>query len=80
MRDGVLALELLDPDPLLARDTCVVLADMRLPLHLGSQPGVRRPQPVELCEDIPVGSIPLGGRRAILQLDFGVRLQQEQSS
>ncbi len=43
VRDGVLALELLDPDPLLARDTCVVLADMRLPLHLGSQPRVRRP-------------------------------------
>ena len=80
VRDGVLALELLDPDPLLARDACVVLADMGLPLHLGGQPRVRRPQPVELCEDIPVGFIPLERRGAVLQLNPSVRLQQEQSS
>src|SRR4029079_3427753 len=42
VRDGVLALEPPDPEPLLDGDACVVLADMRLPLPLGGQPRVRR--------------------------------------
>ena len=82
MRDGVLALELLDPDPLLARDACVVLADMGLPLHLGASTEFEQfvePRPSAL-QDIPVGFIPLERRGAVLQLKPRMRLQREQSS
>src|SRR4029079_2399980 len=80
VRYGTLALALLDPEPLLARDAWVVLADMRLPLHLGGQPRVRRPQAVELGDHVPVGFVPLHGGAAILELYVRLRLQQEQSS
>jgi hypothetical protein len=72
-------LELLDPDPLLARDACAVLADMRLPLHLGGQPRVRRPQPVELGEEVPVGFI-LPFERGVGRSLVLIGRQQDQAS